>query len=81
MTEAESTSFETVLDKFDHYFKPHTSVIYERARLNQRTQQQGETVEQFLSSIHELAENCGYTGTHKAEQIRDKIVAGILNYR
>ena len=53
MTEAESTSFETVLDKFDHYFKPHTNVISEREKLNQRTQQQGETVEQSISSIYE----------------------------
>ena len=54
-----------------------TNVIYEQARLNERVQQEGESVEAFITSVYELAEHCGYQGIAKDEHIRDRIVTGI----
>ena len=60
--------------KYDEYFKVRRNVIYERARFNHRSQQPGETSEQFI--MYELADNCDY-GDLRDEMIRDCIVVGI----
>ena len=52
------------------------NVIYERARFNRRSQQPGETTEQFIVTLYELAENCDYDRL-KDQMIRDRIVVGI----
>ena len=77
LTDAEGKNFEAVLKKLDEYFRPKTNVIHERARLNQRVQKEGETSQDFISSLYKLAENCGYTADVKKEQIRDRLVSGI----
>ena len=79
MSADEAKNFEKVMEKLDSYFQPQRNVIYERARLNNRVQKPGEAIEQFISDVYALAENCGYAGATKEEQIRDKIVSGILN--
>jgi len=58
LTEEESKVFNTVLAKLDAFFKPQTNVIYERTRLNQRVQNEGESMQDFISVLYELAENC-----------------------
>ena len=54
------------------------NVIYECARFNPRTQQEGESVKQFIIALHvyALAESCEY-GLMKEELIRDKLVGSI----
>ena len=79
LTGDEAKNFDTVIAKLDTYFKPQTNVIYERARLNQRTQKEGESMQNFISSLHELAENCQYPADIKNEQIRDRLMSGILD--
>jgi len=77
LTEDESKQYNTVLQKFDEYFQPQKNVIFERAQLNSRIQQDGEPVETFISSLYERAENCGFDPKTKEEAIRDRIVTGI----
>ena len=65
------------MSKFDASFQIRRNVIvYERARFNRRSQQPGETSEQFIMALYELADNCEY-GEMKDEMIRDRIVVGI----
>ena len=45
---------------FEGFFKVRKNVIFERARFNRRTQQDGESVEQFITSLYTLAEDCDY---------------------
>ena len=68
--------YDIVLNKFDNFFKVWRNVIYERARFNRRNQQPGETSEQFIMVLYELAENCDY-GALKDEMIRDRLVVSI----
>ena len=42
----------------------------------QRMQEEGESVDSFVTSLHCLAEYCGYEGL-KNEMIRDRIVVGL----
>ena len=64
--------------KFDNHFEPQRNVIYERARFNQRRQQEGETVDNFITDLHSLADCCGY-GSLRNKMIRDRIVVGLLD--
>eukprot|EP00731_Ephydatia_muelleri_P025358 Em0017g441a len=50
--------------------------MFERARFNRRSQLDGETVDQYIAVLHNLAKNCDY-GKLKSELIRDRIVVGI----
>ena len=77
LTNDESKNFAAVMRKLDAYFKPKTNIIHERARLNQRIQKDGESSQDFISSLYKIAENCGYTAVVMKDQIRDRLVSGI----
>lgn len=69
-------SYDRVRAKFDAFFRVRRNIIFERARFNRRTQQDGESVEQFIVALYALAESCEY-GEIKEEMIRDRLVVGI----
>ena len=68
--------YQKVLEKFDEFFAVRRNVIFERARFNKRTQQQGESAEDYITVLHQLADTCEY-GDLKEEMIRDCLVVGI----
>ena len=70
--------FKTVLQKFDDYFVPRKNTIHERTKFYHRTQQDGESVECFVRSLHELAEHCSFA-EKEDEHIRDRLIAGMLD--
>lgn len=70
--------FETVLDKLNTYFIPKVNVIHERARFYLRAQKHGESAEEYIRTLYELAETCQF-GPVKTENIRDRLVIGILD--
>jgi hypothetical protein len=76
ITSEERKKYDTVLSKFDDYFKVRKNVIYYRARFNRRSQQPGESAEDFISALYNLAENCEY-GMMRKEMIPDCLVVGI----
>ena len=76
ISDEERKSYETVLRKLDDFFKVRKNVIFERAQFNRRCQKEDESVEQFITSLYNLVENCAY-GDLKDEMIRDRIVVGI----
>ena len=77
LSAADMKKFNKVISQLDNYFAPQTNTVFERAKLNQRVQKDGETVEQFITSLYQLADTCGYTDSIKREHIRDRIVCGI----
>ena len=68
--------YDTVITKLDGFFKVRKNVIFERACFNRRNQQQGESAEQYIIVLYELAEDCEYGALH-SEMIRDRLVVGI----
>ena len=51
-------------------------VIYERARFNQRCQEERETFDDFVTALYGLVEHCKYENL-RTEMIRDRIVVGL----
>ena len=64
------------MEAFDDYFTVRKNIIFERARFNKRCQLPSESVEQFITEVHRLGENCEF-GPMKEELIRDRLVVGI----
>ena len=72
----EKKDYDIVLEKFEKHFIPKRNIIYERAKFNSRTQQEGESIEEFITCLYSLAEFCEYGNLHE-EMIRDRIVVGV----
>lgn len=78
LTAEDEKNYDTVLEKFEGHFVPKTNTIHERAKFHQRKQNNGESVETFIRSLYELSEKCAYEDKRN-EQIRDKLVIGLLD--
>ncbi|KAL5517029.1 hypothetical protein EMCRGX_G002494 [Ephydatia muelleri] len=72
----DSKKYSVVKGKFESHFVPRRNVIFERAKFNQRRQEDGETVDAFITDLYRLAEYCDYK-VLQGEMIRDRIVVGI----
>ena len=68
--------YHTVKTKFDEHLVVRQNVIFQRAKFNRRRQEDGKTVDTFITVLHTLAEHCDY-GTLTDEMIRDWIVVGL----
>ena len=78
LSEDDRKDYDTVERKFEDHFVVRRNTIYERAKFNQRKQQEGESVDTFNTSLYHLAEYCNYRDLHD-EMIRDRIVVGLLD--
>ena len=73
ITVDEKQTYASVNTKFDSFFKVRKNVIFERARFNSCCQKDGESVEQFITSLYQLVEDCKY------EALKDQIVRNRLD--
>ncbi|XP_077553431.1 uncharacterized protein LOC144168294 [Haemaphysalis longicornis] len=80
LTTDEQKNFDAVLKGFQDYFIPRRNIIYERAKFNTRVQLDGESVEDFATALHALADSCNY-GELREELIRDRLVVGLKNHK
>ena len=55
ISEDDQKPYAAVLTKFDVFFQVRRNTIFACARLNQRSQREGESVEQFITSLYSLA--------------------------
>ena len=67
--------FKPVLDKFDAYFTPKRNVIHERAQFHKCFQKEGESVDEYVRRLYELAEHAAFPD--KDDTIRDRLVLGL----
>lgn len=74
----EFKKFDLIKSRLDGYFVHTKNTVYESARFNQRRQQLGETVDQFATELHRLAERCEFQDM-KERLIRDRFVVGLLD--
>ena len=80
LTDADKKKYEAVKSAFELDYIGKHNIIFERAQFNNRRQLDGETVEAYITTVHKLAENCGF-GVLKEELIRDRIVVGVRDKR
>ena len=71
LSTAQLKQYHTVKTKFDEHFAVRRNVIFERAKFNRRRQEEGETVDSFVTALLAF-------GTLQNELIRDRIVVGLL---
>jgi len=76
ITSEDRKKYDTVLAKFDEFFKVRRNVIFERTKFNCRSKLPGETVEQYISELCALVKTCEY-GNLTEEMFRDRTVVGI----
>lgn len=76
LSAADQKKYDPVLKKFEDHFIVKRNVIYERSRFNSRRQDDGEPVDDFITSLYSLVEHCNYAAL-KDELIRDRIVVGV----
>ena len=70
--------YDVVKEKFNGHFVQCHDVIFKREKFNMQRQEEGESVDTFITSLYELAEHCGYGNLHN-EMTQDRIVVGIRN--
>jgi len=56
ISEEDRKKYNTILGKFDDYFKVRQNTILERAKFNRRSRQEGESTEQYITELYELIE-------------------------
>ena len=76
LTEEQRTRYADVKAVLDGYLVKKRTVIYEKAKFNQRRQTMDEQVETFITALYSLAEHCEL-GTLREELIRDHLVVGL----
>eukprot|EP00118_Oscarella_pearsei_P022446 m.259638 g.259638 ORF g.259638 m.259638 type:complete len:238 (+) comp40426_c1_seq4:2210-2923(+) len=70
--------FQAVIDKFNTYFLGKVNVTFERHLFFTRDQQQGESIDRYVTDLRKLANTCDF-GQVKDSLIRDRLVCGLLN--
>ena len=68
---------EPVLAKFSQYCQPRKNIPFERYRFNCRTQEPGETFDQYCTALRKLAAGCDFETITPGEILRDRLVFGI----
>ena len=55
---AEEKAYDSVITKFNAFFKVRKNIFFEWAWFNSWCQKDGESVEQFITSLYQLVEDC-----------------------
>ena len=76
VNDEEKQDYAVVLVQFDDFFNVRRNIIFEPARFNCRSQQEGETADEFIMELYKLIEDCNYGGLQD-EVIGDRLVVGI----
>lgn len=70
----------SIVKKFEDYFLKQRNTIYQRAKFNSRNQEDGESVDTYITALYSLAEKCNF-GSLYNDMIRDRIVVGIKDVK
>lgn len=76
--EEDKNKFTDVLKKFDEHFKPKRNVTFMRHKFFTRSQEPGETIDQFVTDLRNKSKDCDF-GDLVEGLITDRIVCGIAN--
>ncbi|KAL5488848.1 hypothetical protein EMCRGX_G017861 [Ephydatia muelleri] len=76
VSDQDKNKISILFQKFKGYCKPKQNVTVERYRFNTRSQQEGESIDQYVTALKLMTRNCAF-GTLEEELIRDRIVCGV----
>ena len=80
LTEAQSVSVAETVAAIQRYVEGHINESVERRTFCRHTQQPGETFDDFLVSLHELAKTCKFCSDDCSQKnISDQIIEGLLD--
>ena len=60
LKDEDKRKYKVVRDRYEAYFVKKRNVIYERAKFNLRKQEDGEPVDDFVTSLYSLAQYCNF---------------------
>ena len=75
-SDEEKADINKVLELWANHCIGKTNIIYERYKFNNRSQEQAESIDTYITTLRALAETCEF-GTLKDDLIRDRIVCGV----
>ncbi|XP_072142307.1 uncharacterized protein [Dermacentor andersoni] len=75
LPEEEQKQYEVVRKKFDKHFVAARYLVYESTCFHRHIQEPEESVDQFVTALHTLADQCDYK--EKEHMIRDRFVVGL----
>lgn len=70
--------YKFLVDYMQQYYNPAPLEIAENFRFNKRRQQEGESVQEYLTALQKLAINCNF-GTYLKTALRNQFVFGLKN--
>ena len=77
-TAGDNLKIDKVLEKFDAFCNPRKNTIYERYVFFSRNQENGESIDHYVTILKTLSDTCEF-GNLKESLIRDRLVFGILD--
>ena len=75
--EGDENKIAPVLQKFAEYCQPRKNIPFERYRFNRRTQEAGESYDQYKTALRKLAEGCDFDTITPDEMLRNRLIFGI----
>ena len=77
--EGEENRISPVLQKFAKYCQPWKNVPFERYQFNRRTQEAGESYDQYKTTLRKLADGCNFDTITTDKMLRDRLIFGICD--
>ncbi|XP_075548608.1 uncharacterized protein LOC142582583 [Dermacentor variabilis] len=75
LTDNEAKSYDVIKQKFDSHFVKERNIVYESTCFHRRQQRAEESVDQFATALHVLADHCDFGDMKRL--IRDRFVVGL----
>ena len=80
MTREQRANADSIVEAVQHYVEGHINESVERRNFRRRIQHAGETFDDFLVSLRELAKTCKFCSDECTQKnVRDQIIEGLLD--
>ena len=76
INEKDPHKLDVLKSKFEEYVNPRKNTVFERYKFWEYKQQDGETINQFITELKTRAKSCEFGDKHDS-MIRDRIVFGV----
>ena len=77
LSETDRIDVEKSIDALEKYANGQVNEVIERKKFNERVQAQGESFDDFLTSLKELVRSCNFCNECRDSLIRDRVIMGL----